>query len=75
MAKVSAKSGKQAEVQSSMSKVASVPLIATPEHNGQSASIDDIRLAAYLKWEAAGKPNCDGTTFWLEAEQAGQMAQ
>jgi hypothetical protein len=26
-------------------------------------------LRAYGKWEAAGKPDGDGTRFWLEAEQ------
>jgi hypothetical protein len=28
-----------------------------------------IRLCAYLKWEAAGKPPGDGTDFWLQARQ------
>lgn len=27
-----------------------------------------IRLSAYLKWEAAGKPNGNGVSFWLAAE-------
>ncbi|QDV20544.1 hypothetical protein Pan153_52200 [Gimesia panareensis] len=31
--------------------------------------IQAIREAAYLKWEQAGKPESDGVTFWLEAEQ------
>jgi Protein of unknown function (DUF2934) len=26
-----------------------------------------IRLCAYLKWEAAGKPPGDGMDFWLQA--------
>ena len=30
---------------------------------------DAIRLRAYLKWEAAGKPPGDGTDFWLQARQ------
>ena len=30
---------------------------------------EDIRLCAYQKWEAAGKPTGDGVQFWLEAEQ------
>jgi hypothetical protein len=33
-------------------------------------STDEIRLRAYLRWEAAGKPSGDGVKFWLEAEQA-----
>lgn len=28
-----------------------------------------IRKAAYYKWEQAGKPQGDGTDFWLEAEK------
>ena len=32
-------------------------------------SEDEIRLRAYMKWEAAGKPTGDGTRFWLEAER------
>ena len=31
-------------------------------------SEDDIRLAAYYKWEAAGRPLGDGRNFWAEAE-------
>lgn len=30
---------------------------------------DEIRLSAYLRWEAAGKPHGDGLEFWLEAER------
>jgi hypothetical protein len=30
---------------------------------------EDIRLCAYCKWEAAGKPGGDGVDFWLEAEK------
>jgi hypothetical protein len=30
---------------------------------------DQVRLRAYLKWEAAGKPPGDGAAFWLEAER------
>ncbi len=32
-------------------------------------SADEIRLRAYLRWEAAGKPPGDGVNFWGEAEQ------
>jgi len=28
-----------------------------------------IRIRAYQKWSAAGKPPGDGVTFWLEAER------
>jgi hypothetical protein len=30
---------------------------------------EDIRLSAFHKWDAAGKPTGDGAQFWLEAEQ------
>ena len=36
---------------------------------GKLVSDEDIRLCAYQKWEAAGKPTGDGVQFWLEAEQ------
>ncbi len=35
----------------------------------QRPSQDEIRLRAYLAWEAAGRPLCDGVQFWLEAER------
>jgi hypothetical protein len=37
--------------------------------NGQAVSEDAIRLSAYQKWEAAGKPPGQETKFWLEAEK------
>jgi hypothetical protein len=30
---------------------------------------DAIREKAYLLWEAAGRPDGDGTEFWLKAEE------
>lgn len=30
---------------------------------------DELRTRAFLKWEAAGKPEGDGICFWLDAEQ------
>jgi len=38
-------------------------------HDGKAFSDEDIRICAYQKWEAAGKPAGDGVQFWLEAEQ------
>ena len=32
-------------------------------------SLEAIRHHAYGKWESAGKPEGDGTGFWLEAEK------
>lgn len=37
--------------------------------DGRLVQEDAIRLRAYEKWEAAGKPNGDGIRFWLEAEK------
>jgi Protein of unknown function (DUF2934) len=39
------------------------------ERRVKSVSDEDMRLCAYRKWEAAGKPTGDGVQFWLEAEQ------
>jgi DUF2934 family protein len=39
------------------------------DHTAKLVSDEDIRLAAYQKWEAAGKPTGDGVQFWLQAEQ------
>lgn len=70
MSKITAKSTKKTHAQSSASTVASDSTTATPESCGQCLDIEGIRVAAYLNWEAAGKPDGDGTRFWLEAEQA-----
>ena len=35
----------------------------------ESLSEDAIRPLAYLRWEAAGKPEGDGLRFWLEAKR------
>jgi len=43
--------------------------VASSDDSGKVASDQDIRLCAYQKWEAAGKPTGDGVQFWLEAEQ------
>lgn len=32
-------------------------------------TMEEIRLRAYQRWQAAGKPNGDATKFWLQAEQ------
>jgi hypothetical protein len=34
-----------------------------------SLSEDAIRPLAYMKWEAAGKPEGDDLRFWLEAKR------
>ena len=35
----------------------------------QTTDPEKIRQRAYERWEAAGKPDCDGVSFWLEAER------
>lgn len=40
-----------------------------PSPNGHIATLENIRLRAYLKWEAAGRPPNDGVSFWVEAEK------
>jgi hypothetical protein len=49
-----------------------------PSLDGQATAVqpsakvmpeDQVRLRAYLKWEAVGKPPGDGVGFWLEAER------
>ena len=42
------------------------------QHNDAPAP-DEIRHAAYLRWIAAGSPECDGVEFWLAAES--ELAQ
>ena len=69
MSKKPATSKKQALIESSISTTALIPIAANPEHNGHKLGIEEIRMAAYLKWEAAGKPESDGVSFWSEAEQ------
>ncbi len=39
-----------------------------PEHLSV-VTHEAIRHRAYLKWEAAGRPEGDGVHFWLEAQQ------
>jgi hypothetical protein len=40
-----------------------------PAPNGRVVSEEAVRLRAYQRWEAAGRPGGDGVKFWLEAEQ------
>jgi hypothetical protein len=48
-----------------------VPAEGNGARNGASggSSEENVRLLAYLKWEAAGKPVGDGLRYWLEAER------
>jgi hypothetical protein len=51
------------------SKTASTFDPASKAQNGKPATDEAIRLGAYLKWEAAGRPEGDGVNFWLETER------
>jgi hypothetical protein len=48
---------------------AAASVLAKLPPNGEPGPEEAIRLSAYQKWEAAGKPDGDGVNFWLEAEQ------
>jgi len=52
-------------------KTAAVKKASQPAVNGtvHGKSEETIRMLAYLKWEAAGKPLDDGLHYWLEAER------
>jgi hypothetical protein len=45
------------------------PVTGAPSGNGKSPSLEELRVLAYKKWEAAGRPESDGIYFWLEAER------
>jgi hypothetical protein len=47
--------------------VASVPSDLTPK--SRPVSEEAVRLRAYQKWEASGRPSGDGVNVWLEAER------
>lgn len=38
-------------------------------HVSDNEAQTELRVRAYLKWEAAGKPTGDGIGFWLAAER------
>jgi hypothetical protein len=40
-----------------------------PVQKDKTKSQASVRVRAYQKWEAAGKPHGDGVNFWLAAEQ------
>jgi hypothetical protein len=40
-----------------------------PAARREPITLQDIRVRAYAKWEAAGRPNGDSSRFWLEAEE------
>lgn len=38
-------------------------------HAAKPASVEEIRLLAYRRWEGAGRPDGEAVQFWLQAEQ------
>lgn len=48
---------------------ASEPQLTESAPQNGSVSEEEVRRAAYLKWEAAGRPEGDGLNFWMEALQ------
>ena len=68
MAKAKATTPKKAPVKAVATKNGRAVSYAT-EPQRVPVPEDAIRLCAYLKWEAAGKPPGDGTDFWLQARQ------
>jgi hypothetical protein len=68
MATRTAKASRSAPVKTADKPREEGPISRTPLAH-QPLSADEIRVCAYLRWEAAGKPPGDGTKFWLEAEQ------
>jgi hypothetical protein len=53
----------------SQEKPAPAAVSGNPTPNGKPYSDEAVRVRAYQKWEAAGKPCGDGLSYWLEAEQ------
>lgn len=40
----------------------------SPSGNGKPIE-EEVRIRAYLMWEASGRPGGDGVNFWLQAER------
>ena len=51
------------------SVTAPAPAAPSPNYASQPIAEEDIRTLAYLKWEAAGKPEGKDAFFWVEAER------
>ncbi len=66
------KPDKHATQENAAPSTSAIAAVARSQSNpiAKSISDEDIRLCAYQKWEAAGKPTGDGVQFWLEAEQS-----
>ena len=75
MATTDTLSKEQTLIPSCRSESIVAPITSAAEPDGHFVSPDEIRMAAYLKWEAAGRPESDGVQFWSEAEQELQAAK
>lgn len=68
---MSTKTANPKNKRASVKPSAKTPLVvreaATLSRNGKPTE-EDIRLRAYQKWEAAGRPDSDGVQFWLQAQ-------
>jgi hypothetical protein len=54
--------------------IATTPAAITPANSngaiGSTTPVEEaVRVGAYYRWDAAGRPGGDGVHFWLEAEQ------
>lgn len=58
--------GSQAPKVESAARIDRPPAVPAPD--GRHVSEDEIRLLAYQKWLAAGRPPGDGIEFWHQAE-------
>lgn len=46
-----------------------LPMVTPPSETQQAIDEGAVRLRAYHKWEAAGRPDGDPVFFWLQAER------
>ena len=68
MAKQIFMSAKSRATQPAPATDSKTPPVAHVKPKTLPVSEEDIRMAAYYKWEAAGRPAGDGRNFWAEAE-------
>jgi hypothetical protein len=69
MRKTATKAARSAVIAPATEKKAPPTLDSVLAPNLRTFTLEDVRLRAYRKWEAAGRPDGDGTKFWLEAER------
>ena len=58
----------------SLSSLADIGKSGAAQSDGEhTIAEEEVRLRAYYKWEAAGRPEGDGATFWIDAEHEFQQ--